>query len=220
VAIIVIGVLAPIANAATLTVHDSARQTANAFTSMNAGVLLALLLGILGTTGAARLPADVGPTYRRAIGAKARAYGLVGAAAVVILGGLAAAVALPIIHARGNAAPSSTVIVAYFERETAAGARLALLGVAIGIVAVRRLPALIGLITLLVVEAIAESYVPFIKNDGPMGALNAFSDPSHHHQLSVGAGSAIALGWALITLIVATAISENRNVRATADATR
>jgi hypothetical protein len=215
VAITVIGILAPLANAATLTRHDSPHQTANAFTSMNAGVFLALLLGVLGTTGSARLPVDFGPPYRRAVGAKARAYGMVGAASVLVLGGIAAAVALPIIHARGIATPSSTVIGAYVERETVAGARLALLGVAIGLVAIRRRPAVMGLITFLILEALAEAYLPFIKNYGPIGALDAFSDPSHHHQLSVGAGSAVALGWALVTLVLATAISENRNARAT-----
>ncbi len=50
-AIMVVGVLAPLANVATLTVHNSARETAKAFTSINAGVFLALLLGVLGTTG-------------------------------------------------------------------------------------------------------------------------------------------------------------------------
>jgi hypothetical protein len=209
--ILALGVLAPLANAASLSAHDSPRVTANAFTSLNAGVLLALLLGVLGTTGAARVPAGVGPTYRRAIGAKARAYGLVGAGSVLVLAGLAAAVALPIIHARGLASPSSHVVGEYIQREAIAGARLALLGVAIGIVAVGRWRAIIGLICFLVVEAIAEAYSPFVKYYGPIGALNAFSDPSHHHQLSVGAGAAIALAWAILALITAAMISESRD---------
>jgi hypothetical protein len=212
-AILVLGLLAPLANAASLGAHDPPRVTANAFTSVNAGVFLALLLGVLGTTGPARLPAGVGPSYRRAIGAKARAYGLVGAGSVLLLAGLAAAVALPIIHARGVASPSSPVVAEYIQREAVAGTRLALLGVAIGIVAVGRWRAIIGLVGFLVVEAIAEAYIPFVKNYGPIGALNAFSDPSHHHQLSVGAGAAIALAWAVLALVVAAVIGESRHDR-------
>src|SRR5438874_1415318 len=146
IAIGVLGLFAPLANTATLTAHASPRETANAFTSMNAGVFLALLLGVLGTTGSARIPAAAGPRYRRAIGAKAQAYGLVGAGAVVILGGLAAAVALPIIHARGMPTPSSHVVTDYFQREAIAAVRLALVGVAIGVVAVSRRRALAALI--------------------------------------------------------------------------
>lgn len=203
--------IAPLANASTLTVHSSPRETANAFTSINAGVFLALLLGVFGTTGSARLPAVAGVSYRRAIGAKARVYGLVGGGAVVLLSALAAAVALPIIHSRGIAAPSSAVVAAYVQREIVAGVRLALVGVAIGVVAVGRWRAFAALIGFLALEAVAEAYVPFIKNYGPLGALNAFSDPSHHHQLSVAAGSAVALAWSLLALVLATLISEDRH---------
>jgi hypothetical protein len=185
VAIMVIGLLAPLANVATLTFHDSARQTANAFTSINAGVFLALLLGVLGTTGSSRLPPGFGPAYRRAVGVKARAYGLVGAASVLLLGLEAAAVMLPIIHARGLRTPSFSVIDAYFQREIVVGARLALLGSAIGIIAVRRGLAVTCIIGFMAGEAVAAAAIPFVRNYGPIGALNAFSDPSHHHQLAV-----------------------------------
>jgi len=214
VAIMVVGVLAPLANVATLAVHDSARQTADAFTSINAGVFLALLLGVLGTTGSSRLPPGFGPRYRRAVGVKARAYGLAGAASVLLLGFEAAAVALPIIHARGLRTPSSHVIDAYFAREIVAGARLALVGTAIGIIAVRRWLAVTCVIGFMAAEAVAAAAIPFIRNYGPIGALNAFSDPSHHHQLSVGVGAAIALGWTLTALVIATLISEQRALRA------
>jgi hypothetical protein len=83
---VIIGLLAPLANVASLSVHASARETANAFTSINAGVFLALLLGVLGTTGSVALPPGFGPAYRRAVGAKARAYGLIGAVSVLVLG--------------------------------------------------------------------------------------------------------------------------------------
>ena len=209
--VLAVGILATLANAASLGAHDPPRVTANAFTSLNAGVFLALLLGVLGTTGPAHVEVGDRLKYRRAIGAKARAYGLVGAGSVLVLAALAAAVALPIIHARGIASPSSRVVVEYIQREAIAGARLALLGVAIGIVAHTRWRAVLGLLAFLILEAVAEGHVPFIKNYGPIGALNAFSDPSHHHQLSVGAGAAIALGWAVLGLVVATLISESRS---------
>lgn len=210
-AIMVIGVLAPLANVATLTFHDSARQTANAFTSMNAGVFLALLLGVLGTTGSSRLPPGFGPAYRRSVGVKARAYGIVGAASVLLLGLEAAAVTLPIIDARGLRTPSLHVIDAFSQREIVAGARLALLGTAIGIIAVRRWLAVTCAIGFMAVEAVAAAAIPFVRNYGPIGALNAFSDPSHHHhQLSVGVGAAIALGWTLTALLIATLIGEQR----------
>jgi hypothetical protein len=210
-ALIAIGVLGAVVNAKGLAANDTPRQTANAFTSINAGVLLAMLLGVLGTTGDSRLPPSVGLGYRRALGAKARAYGLVGIASVLLLGGVAAAIALPIIHAQGIPSPSSRVVTDYIERETIAGARLALIGVAIGVLAVDRRRALIALICFLVVEAVAEAHVPFIRDYGPLGALNAFSDPSHRHQLATGTGGAVALGWAMLSLVGAALISEREH---------
>jgi hypothetical protein len=220
VAVLLLGVLAPLANTASLTVRDSPHQTANAFTSLNAGVFLAMVLGVLGTTGAAHLPSKDGPAYRRAVGAKARAYGLVGIGTVLVLAAFAAAIALPLIQARGLATPSSPVVVEYVQREAVAAARLAVIGVAIGVVVAVRWRAVGTLITFLVVDGIAELQVPFVKNYGPIGALNAFSDPSHHHQLSVGAGAMLALGWALLALVLATFVSETRRDRAVAHETR
>lgn len=210
----ILGILAPLANATTLTTHDPPHETANVFTSVNAGVFLALLLGVLGTTGSARLPTSVGPLYRRALGGKARAYGLAGGVAVLVLAALAAAVALPIIHSRGVASPSSQVVTEYLQREVVAAARLAIIGVAIGVIAGGRWRAVAGLVGFLALEAIAEAHVPFLKNYGPIGALNAFSDPSHQHHLPLGTGAAIALVWALVALVVAAVIGEGRVERA------
>jgi hypothetical protein len=180
---------------------------------MNAGVFLALLLGVLGTTGSARLPAGFGPVYRRAVGTKARAYGLVGAAAVLLLGGLAAVIALPMLDARGIAAPSGHVVSEYAGRETVAGLRLALIGVAIGVLVADRRRAIIVMLAFLAIDDIAEQAIPLIKSYGPIGAINAFSDPSHHHQLSLAAGAGVALGWAILALLLATMVSENRHTR-------
>lgn len=208
--ILALGVLAPWANTASLSRADPPKETANAFTSLNAAVLLALLLGVLGTTGAARITEPPGPAFRRAAGAKARAYGLVGVACVLALAALAAGIAMPLIHARGLASPASGVITDYIAREAVASLRLALVGVALGLLAGGRGRALASLLAFLVVEGVAESVVPLVRDYGPIGALNAFSDPSHHHQLSVGTGGLIALGWALAALVVATLIAEGR----------
>jgi len=81
------------------------------------------------------------------------------------------------------------------------------------VIAVGRWRAVIALISLLAIEAIAEAYVPFIKNYGPIGSFNAFSDPSHQHQLSVGVGAAIAFAWAIIALLVATLVTEHRHAQ-------
>jgi hypothetical protein len=206
--------LAALANSASLSAHDPPRRTADAFTSVNAAVFLAMLLGVLGTTGSAAVAAVPGPAYRRTLGAKARAYGLIGIAAVAVLGGIAAAIALPIIHARSLASPSSHVVSEYFRREAIAAARLALLGVAFGIVTSRRRLALAILAALLAIDGIAEAHLSSLRDYGPVGALNAFSDPSHHHRLSVGAGAAIAMAWALVALVTATYMSEGRRLRA------
>jgi hypothetical protein len=214
VVILALGVLAPLANTSTLTRGASARETANAFTSINAAVLLALLLGVLGTTGSARVSAQPGLPFRRSVGTKARAYGLAGVVAVFFLAALAAAIGLPMIHSRGLVSPASSTVLDYVQREAIAALRLALVGVAIGLVAGSRWRALAGLAIFLFAEAVAEGYSPFIRDYGPIGALNAFSDPSHHHQLPVGTGALIALAWALASLIAATVVAESRAVRA------
>jgi hypothetical protein len=218
VVILALGALAPLANTSTLTRDASARETANAFTSINAAVLLALLLGVLGTTGSARVSARPGPRFRRAVGAKARAYGLVGVAAVFFVAAVAAAVALPVIHNRGLASPASSTVLDYVQREAVSALRLALVGVAIGLVAGSRRSALVALGVFLAAEGVAEGYSPFIRDYGPIGALNAFSDPSHHHQLPLGTGALVALLWALAALVGATLVAENRAARATARA--
>jgi hypothetical protein len=205
-----LGVLAPLANTVSLTPADPPRETANAFTSLNAAVLLALLLGVLGTTGTARITEQPGSAFRRAAGANARAYGLVGVACVLVLAAFAAGIALPLIHGRGLASPASGVISDYIARETVAGLRLAFVGVALGLLAGGRWRALISLGVFLAVEGVAEGFVPLVRDYGPIGALNAFSDPSHHHQLSVSTGGLIALGWALAALVGATVVAEGR----------
>jgi hypothetical protein len=135
---------------------------------------------------------------------------LIGVGAVLILAVLGAAIALPIIQARGEIAPSSSVATAYVEREIFAASRLAVIGVVIGVIAVSRWRAVVALIAFLTVEAITEAYVPFIKNYGPIGSLNAFSDPSHRHQLSVGAGAAVALALGPHRLVAADLIMRRR----------
>jgi hypothetical protein len=66
------------------------------------------------------------------------------------------------MHARGLTPPSSHVLEAYFQREVIAGARLALLGTAIGILAVRRWLAVACLIGFMAVEAVAEAAISFL----------------------------------------------------------
>jgi hypothetical protein len=211
--ILALGVLAPLANTSNLTRADPTLETANAFTSVNAAVLLALLLGVLGTTGSARVTAPAGPRFRQAVGAKARAYGLAGVVAVCVLAAIAAAIALPMIHSRGLALPSSSVVLDFVEREAVSALRLALVGVAIGIVAGSRWLAVAALGAFLVVEAVAEAHLAFVRDYGPIGALNAFSDPSHHHQLPVATGALVAFGWAIAALIGATLVAEHRATR-------
>lgn len=211
--LLTLGALAPLANASTLTRGDSARETANVFTSLNAGVLLALLLGVLGTTGSSRVSAEPGPRYRRAVGTKARAYGLAGVLAVLLLAAVAAALGLAVIHSRGLVSPASSTVLDYIQRESVSALRLALVGVAIGLVAGSRWLAVAGLAVFLAAEAVAETFSPFIRDYGPIGALNAFSDPSHHHQLPVATGALVALAWALAALIGATLVAERRLAR-------
>lgn len=81
IAILVIGICAPPANAACLNTHHSARQTADAFASVNAGVVLAILLRVRGATDSAADRAELRLTR---LGAKARAYRFVGVATVGI----------------------------------------------------------------------------------------------------------------------------------------
>ena len=205
--------LAPVADLEYLPAHASAHAALNAF-SVNNSALLGLILGILGTTGA-ELRRSVGnangPFVLRAVlGAKARAYGLVAFLAAPVFCLMAAAVALPLLGARGIPAPAFHDVSAYVEREAVAAARLAIVGVAIGIVAKRRIAAAATLVGFLILEDIAAAHIYFIKNYGPIGALNAFSDPTHSHQLSVAAGGAIALAWALAALIAADRLLEFR----------
>jgi hypothetical protein len=117
------------------------------------------------------------------------------------------------IHSRRLASPSASTVLDYIQREAVAALRLALVGVAIGVVARSRRLAVIGLVVFLAAEGVAEAHVPFIRDYGPIGALNAFSDPSHHHQLPIGTGSLIALVWALAALVGATLVAESRATR-------
>src|SRR3954462_5522868 len=164
--LLALGALAPLANASTLTRGDSARQTANVFTSLNAAVLLALLLGVLGTTGSSRVSAEPGPRFRQAVGTKARAYGLVGVVAVLLIAAVAAAIGLPMIHSRGLVSPASSTVLDYLQREAVSALRLALVGVAIGRVPASRWLAVTGLGVFLAAEAIAEAFSPFIRDYG------------------------------------------------------
>jgi hypothetical protein len=205
-----VAALAAAANVGSLPADASPRRAANAFTSVNTSVLLALLLGVLGSTGVElRQSLDAAgagrsaPAVRRVLGAQARAYGFAGAASALVFAGLCALVALPLIQGRGLPAPDSHVVTEYIGREAVAAARLAILGVALGVAVGRRFPALVALALLLALEGIAEAYVSVVRDYGPVGALNAFSDPTHHHQLSIAAGGLIALAWGVVALLLA-----------------
>jgi hypothetical protein len=62
----------------------------------------------------------------------------------------------------------------------------------------------------LVVEAVAASHSAVVCDYGPIGALHAFSDPTHAPGLSLGAGNAVALGWTLVGLIAAAVAISSR----------
>jgi hypothetical protein len=213
-----LALLGALANCAYLPADASAHEAANSFTSVNAAVLLALLVGVIGSTGAELAqslgPRTTGPPARAVLGAKARAYALIGIAAALAFAALAAAVALPVLDGRGLPGPPAGMVFDYISREAVAAARLAVIGVAIGIVVGRRSLALAAVVVLLAVEGVAETYVPFVRNYGPIGALNAFSDPTHHHQLPVAMGGLIASGWALAALVGASLVLDLRRGRA------
>lgn len=209
----VLGLLGPLATAETLTPDALGHETANVFTPVNVAVLLGLVFGVLGTTGEARLSTPPGPRLRRTIATKASAYGLAGVAAVVVLAVLAAAIGIPIIHGKGLASPASRTVLEYLQREAVAVLCLAPVGVAIGLVAGGRRRGLVGLVSFLVGEAVAAAHVPLIRDYGPIGALNAFSDASHHHHLSTATGAIITLTWAVAALFAATCVAERRAER-------
>lgn len=209
----VLTLLAPVADVEYLSPHASAHAALDCF-SVNNSALLGLILGVLGTTSGELRRSLVGRTRQleltAALGAKARAYGLVAFAAAPVSCLIAAAVALPLLCARGIPAPPFHDVATYVEREAVAAGRLAIIGVAIGIVAGRKVIAAGALVGFLILEGFASAHIPFIKDYGPIGALNALSDPTHSHQLSVAAGGAVALAWALTALIAADRILELR----------
>jgi hypothetical protein len=103
-------------------------------------------------------------------------------------------------------APRIGSIVGYVDREAIAAARLATLGVAIVAVLRRRRLGLLVLVALLLADWILESVSSFIRDYGPVSAINAFSDPTHRHLLSTGTASVIAVAWAILALIAASLI--------------
>jgi hypothetical protein len=107
-------------------------------------------------------------------------------------------------------APRIGSIVGYVDREAIAAARLATLGVAIGAVLRRRRLGLLVLVALLLADWILESVSSFIRDYGPVSAINAFSDPTHRHLLSTGTAGVIAVAWAILALIAASLILDTR----------
>jgi hypothetical protein len=127
---------------------------------------------------------------------------------------IVAAISLPLAASRGAHTPDWSVVASYVEREAVASTRLALIGVAIGVLAAGRGRVAAAILAgFLVVEGVLASHSTLIRDFGPVGALNAFSDPSHMHRLSLGAGSAIALAWALAALIAAALVLDARGRR-------
>lgn len=142
--------LATWANVSTLSRRASPTQAANAFTAINTSVALALLAGVMLSTRP-RMDASLGAattSRRRAmLGAQGRAAGIAGLAAALLFTGVASAIALPALHARGLHAPPSSTVLNYSEREAVAAIRLAIIAVAIGVVCAKLPRALLALAT-------------------------------------------------------------------------
>jgi hypothetical protein len=82
--------------------------------------------------------------------------------------------------------------------------------VAIAVLCRRRWVAMTGLIAFLIIDGVLEAQLGWLQTYGPVGAINAFSDPSHRHQFSLAVGGAIALVWALAALILASLMLDAR----------
>jgi hypothetical protein len=210
VALAVLVLLATGVNVASLASHGAAGAALDALTAVNVSVFFALVLGVILSNEYP--PRSIGSVVgrRRLLGAHGRTAGLAGVITAFGYGALAAAVALSLLHARGIAAPRIGSIIGYVDREAVAAARLATLGVAIGAVFRRRRVGLLVLVAFLLGDWILESVSSFIRDYGPVSAINAFSDPTHRHLLSTGAAGVIAVAWAILALIAASLILETQ----------
>jgi hypothetical protein len=198
--------LATWSNVTSLREHADVKEAANSFTAVNASVFLAMLGAVLLVTRAetvSTLRSSTAPMRHAVLGAQGRAAGLLGVAASFVFLGLAAAVAVPLLHSRGLPVPSASTVIDYAVREATAAARLGVVAVAIAVLCGRRRAAVTGLIAFLIIDGVLEAHIGWLQTYGPVGAINAFSDPSHRHQFSLGMGAAIALAWALTALISA-----------------
>lgn len=210
VALAVLVLLGTGVNVASLASHATAGAALDAFTAVNASVFFALVLGvILSNEYPPRLIGSV-VGRRRLLGAHGRTAGLAGVITALVFGALAAAVALSLLQARGLPAPRIGSIIGYLDREAIAAARLATLGVAIGAVFRRRRVGLLVLVAFLLADWILESVSSFIRDFGPVSAINAFSDPTHRHLLSTGTAGVIAVAWAILALVAASLILETQ----------
>ncbi len=132
--LLAVAALATLANVAVLHAGASAFRATGSLTSVDTSVLV----GVLTSTSAAfrqnladaTVPIDV----RQLIGTRARAAGLVGLASAVLFGLVVSGAALLLLSSRGITQPRPSAGGSYIEREAIAAARLAVIGVAIGVV--------------------------------------------------------------------------------------
>ena len=213
---LVVAALATLANAASIRASAGSHAALNSITSVNTSVLVALLIGALAMTEVpTREVVAISPplVLRRVVGAYWRAVALCGLVSAVLFGVVVTGVALGMLELRGVSLPAAHNVVGYVDREAIAAARLAAIGLAIGAVCRRRRAAVVILIAFIALNGVVESVSPALRSWGPVGVLNAFSDPTHHHQFSVGIGGLIALGWALLALLIADLAIESQHRR-------
>lgn len=204
--LLVVAVLATLANAGSIGTSAGSHAALNSLTSVNTSVFAALLIGTLAMTGApAREVVAISPplVLRRVVSAHWRAIALCGLVSTVLFGAIVIGVAVVVLELRGVSLPAAHSVIGYVEREAIAAARLAAIGVAVGVVCRQRRAAVVTLIAFIALNGVLEAASPVLRSWGPLGVLNAFSDPTHHHQFSVGIGGLIALGWALLALLTA-----------------
>lgn len=193
------------ANAASVSSHDAV----NSFTAINSCVVFAAIsAGLLASSKPVGHASGVTRHARAAAGRAALASALAAAAFAVV----AAVIALPLLAVRGIHAPALGAVVAYAEREAIAGARVALIAAAVGIVLTGdRRRTVLATLAFFAGDGIAEALVPLLRDYGPVGAINAFSDPTHAHKLSLPVASLITFAWGLLALIAATMIVHRRS---------
>jgi ABC-2 type transport system permease protein len=217
-ALLLVAALATLANAASSASTANSHTALNSLTSINTSVFAALLIGTLAVTeSAARDTVASSPPLlmRRVVGAHGRATALLGLVSAVLFAAIVTAIAVAVLALRGASLPPAHGVIGYVEREAIAAARLAVIGVAIGTVCRQRRTAIVVVIAFVALNGVLEAASPVFRNWGPIGVLNAFSDPTHLHQFSVGTGGLIAMAWALLALIAADLIAEAQHRRRT-----